>query len=224
MSRKPLYYFNTVHGPTTQDVKTGEDGSRLRSIWNEIEKTLDSITPSPVKMYNEGLFTFNNMLIVIPPADVPKALDELYAMPEGHNKKLLLKLAAMGTSLVPCEERELLTAWRKGEAEMMRKEAVGVTVPAEEIGCQSVFLLTRNKVIGQVIAQTLSEDEAGVLFLNSVHNLKGIATGYFRSVLGLNVIEMNPNVRRPAGQSQKGGNYGGINGSRHNHTAEENGS
>jgi hypothetical protein len=150
----------------------------------------------PKKMYNEGLFTFNNTLLVIPSEDVPKALSEIYRMPDGNNKRMLLKLAHMGTSLVPCEEHELFMAWHKNETELSRKEEAGETICAEEIGQQAVYLLTRNKVIGQVIAQTLSEGEAGILFLGAVHNLKGMmADNYLRDTLGLNVIELNPHVR-----------------------------
>jgi hypothetical protein len=109
---------------------------------------------------------------------------------------MLIKLASMGTSLVPCEEHELLMAWRKNEAELSRKEETGEEISAEEIGQQALYLLTRNKVIGQVIAQTLPEDEAGVLFLGVVHNLKGMmSNNYLRNTVGLNVIELNPNIR-----------------------------
>jgi len=146
-------------------------------------------------MYNDGIFTFNNRLIVIPPENVSQALSEIYKMPEVQNRNVLLKLANLGTSLVPCEEQHLLTAWNENEAGMARKEGTGDTVSAEEIGRQSVYLLTRNKVIGQVIAQTLSEDEAGIVFLASVHNLEGMMVNYLRDVQGLNVIEMNPHIR-----------------------------
>jgi hypothetical protein len=193
MARLPLYYFNIVSevGRTTQITE-----AQSLSIWTEIESSIDSLKPAPKKMYNDGLFTFNNKLIVIPPENVSEALKEIYRMPEGHNKRILLKLADMGTSLVPCEEHELLMAWQKSEAEIVRKEEAGETISAEEIGKQSLYLLTRNKVIGQVVAQTLSEDEAGVLFLGSVHNLKGMmANNYLRDTLGLNVIEMNPQAR-----------------------------
>lgn len=193
MARLPLYYFNIVSeaGRTAQITE-----AQSRSIWTEIESSIDSLKPAPKKMYNDGLFTFNNKLIVIPSENVSEALREIYKMPERHNKRILLKLADMGTSLIPCEEHELLMAWQKNEAEIVRKEEAGETISAEEIGKQSLYLLTRNKVIGQVIAQTLSEDEAGVLFLGSVHNLKGMmANNYLRDILGLNVIEMNPQVR-----------------------------
>jgi hypothetical protein len=149
----------------------------------------------PKKMYCEGVFTFNNRLIVIPPENVSEALNEIYKMPDGPIKKMFIKLAESGTSLVPCEEQQLLTAWNKGEAGILRKEKAGETISAEEIGGQSVYLLTRNKVIGQVIAQTLSEDETGILFLGSVHNLQGMMVNYLREVHGLNVIEMNPHIR-----------------------------
>jgi hypothetical protein len=193
MGRLPLYYFNIV----------GEEGRRppfteehLQSVWTEIETSVGSLEHFPKKMYHDGLFTFNNTLLVIPPKDVPKALSDLYQMPEGHSKRMLTTLARMGTSLVPCEEREVLMAWRKNETELSRKEEAGEEISAEEIGQQAVYLLTRNKVIGQVIAQTLEENEAGVLFLGVVHNLKGMMTdNYLRDTLGLNVIELNPHVR-----------------------------
>jgi hypothetical protein len=196
MKRLPLYYFNVIHTDNESAAKTRPTEAQTPSVWTEIESSIDSLPHVPKKMYSDRLFTYNNALIVIPPADVPKALDELYMMPEGHNKRLLLKLADMGTGLVPCEERELFMAWRKNETELMRKEEAGETITAEEIGEQSVRLLTRNKVIGQVIAQTLAEDEAGILFLGHFHNLKGMmADNYLRDVLGLNVMEMNPYVR-----------------------------
>lgn len=188
-----LYYFNIISEVGT---RTQIPEEQSRSIWTEIETIIDSLQPRPTKMYNEGLFTFNNALIVIPPEDVRKALDELYNMPEGYNKRILSKLADMGTSLVPCEERELLMAWQKNGTELLRKEEAGETVSAENIGQQALYLLIRNKVIGQVIAQTLSEDEAGVVFLGVHHNLKGMmADNYLRDILGLNVIELNPHVR-----------------------------
>lgn len=195
MAGRLLYYFNIVPGNGATDGKSQFTEAQLRALWTEMEKSIDLLQPMPSKMYNEGLFTFNNMLIVIPPEDVPKALDELYKMPEGYNKRLLLKLADTGTSLVPCEEPELLAAWRQNENEMTRKEQAGETISAEEIGRQSVYLLTRNKVVGQVISQTLFEGEAGILFFSNVNNLKGIMVNYFRSALGLNVIEMNPRIR-----------------------------
>jgi hypothetical protein len=193
MARLPLYYFNIV----------GAEGGRphvteaqLQSVWTEIENSIDSLQPFPKKMYHDGLFTFNNALLVIQPKDVPRALSDIYKMSQGHNKRMLIKLASMGTSLVPCEEHELLMAWRKNEAELSRKEETGEEISAEEIGQQALYLLTRNKVIGQVIAQTLPEDEAGVLFLGVVHNLKGMmSNNYLRNTVGLNVIELNPNIR-----------------------------
>jgi hypothetical protein len=193
MARLPLYYFNIV----------GDEGGRphvteaqLQSVWTEIENSIDSLQPFPKKMYHDGLFTFNDMLVVIQPKDVPRALSDIYKMSQGHNKRMLIKLANMGTSLVPCEEHELLMAWRKNEAELSRKEESGEAISAEEIGQQALYLLTRNKVIGQVIAQTLPEDEAGVLFLGVVHNLKGMmSNNYLRDTVGLNVIELNPNIR-----------------------------
>ncbi len=193
MARLPLYYFNIISqvGKATQITE-----AQSQSIWTEIESSIDSLEPKPKKMYNDGLFTFNNKLIVIPPESVPDALNEIYKMPEGYNKRILLRLAHRETSLIPCEEHGLLMAWQKNEAEIIEKEEAGENISAEEIGKQSLYLLTRNKVIGQVIAQTLPEDEAGVLFLGFVHNLKGMmADHYLRDTLGLNVIEMNPQAR-----------------------------
>jgi hypothetical protein len=193
MARSLVYYFNII---SESGFRTQLTEAELRSAWTEIESSIDSLLPKPKKMYNEGIFTFNNSLMVMPPEDVPKALDNIYMMPDGYNKRILLKLADMGASLVPCEEPELLMAWRKNETELARKEEAGATISAEDIGKQSVYLLTRNKVIGQVISQSLSEDEAGVLFLGSVHNFNGMmANSYLRDTLGLNVIEMNPHFR-----------------------------
>ncbi len=196
MARLPLYYFNVINADGDIGTKTQGAEAQSRSVWTEIENAIDSLQPTPKKMYYEGLFTFNNRLIIIPPQDAPKALNEIYKMPDGRIKKILLKLADMGASLVPCEEPNLLTAWRRNDTELLRKEKTGEPISAEEIGQQSVHLLTRNKVIGQVISQTLSEDEAGVLFLGSAHNLQGMmADRYLRDTLGLNVIEMNPHMR-----------------------------
>jgi hypothetical protein len=193
MARLPLYYVNIVG---EQGGKPFFTEAQLQSVWTHIEESIGSLHPFPKKMYQDGLFTFNNSLLTIPPKDVPKALSEIYRMPEGHNKRILVKLADMGTSLVPCEEHEVLKAWRKNETELSRKEEAGEEITAEEIGQQAVYLLTRNKVIGQVIAQTLDEDEAGILFLGVVHNLQGMmADNYLREALGLNVIELNPQVR-----------------------------
>jgi hypothetical protein len=196
MTRLPLYYFNILHSADELGIHTQSSEAKSRSIWTEIEDLIDSLQPIPKKMYNETLFTFNNALLVIPPEDVPKALSDIYKMPGGYNKRMLLKLANMGASLIPCEEEELLMAWHKNETELSRKEEAGETISAEDVGQQAVYLLTRNKVIGQVIAQTLSEDEAGVLFLGVDHNLNGMmANNYLRDTLGLNVIELNPHVR-----------------------------
>jgi hypothetical protein len=196
MARLPLYYFNILQTADEWEMPNSFSGAQSRSIWTEIETLIDSLLPVPKKMYNESLFTFNNALLVIPSEDVPKALSDIYKMPEGYNRRMLLKLADMGTSLVPCEEHELLRAWQKNETELARKEEAGETISAQEIGQQAVYLLTRNKVIGQVIAQTLSEDEAGVLFLGVDHNLRGMmANDYLKETLGLNVMELNPHVR-----------------------------
>jgi hypothetical protein len=191
MARLPLYYFNIVH---TED-RAGREIPSTEALWAEINESIDSLEPMPKKMYHDGVSTFNNRLIVIPSENVSEALNHIYQMPDGHNKKVLLRLANVGISLVPCEEQQLLTAWHKTEAEMLRKERAGEAISAEELGTQSVYLLTRNKVIGQVIAQTLSEDEAGIVFLGSVHNLQGMMVHYLRDVQGLNVIEMNPHMR-----------------------------
>ncbi len=195
MARLPLYYFNIAHTDNQAETKDQSTGALSQSTWTEIQDSIDSLQPVPKKMYNDGVFTFNNRLIVIPPQNVCQALDEIYKMPEGQNRRMLLKLAHLGTSLVPCEEHQLLTAWHKSEIEILRKEGAGETISAEEIGRQSVYLLTRNKVIGQVIAQTLSEDEAGILFLSFIHNMEGMMVNYLRNIQGLNVIEMNPHVR-----------------------------
>jgi hypothetical protein len=195
MARLPLYYVNIVHPGHQAERKDHSTEARLQSIWTEIEDSIDSLEPMPTKMYNDSVFTFNNRLIIIPPENVPEVLNEIYKVPEGQNKRMLLKLAGLGASLVPCEEHRLLMEWRKSETEMLRKERAGETISAEEIGRQSVYLLTRNKVIGQVIAQTLPEEEAGILFLGCIHNLEGMMVNYLRDVQGLNVIEMNPHVR-----------------------------
>lgn len=196
MARQPLYYFNILQAADEQAIPSSFSETQSRSTWTEIETLIDSLLPIPKKMYNESLFTFNNALLVIRPEDVPKALSDIYKMPEAYNRRLLLKLADMGASLVPCEDHELLRAWQKNQAEMLRKEEAGEKISAEEIGRQTVYLLTRNKVIGQVIAQTLSEDETGVLFLSVDHNLKGMmANSYLKETLGLNVVELNPHVR-----------------------------
>jgi hypothetical protein len=196
MAGLPLYYFNILQAADELSAPNSFSEAQSRSTWTEIETLIDSLLPIPKKMYNEGLFTFNNALLVIPPEDVPKALSDIYRMPEGYNRKILLKLAGMGTSLVPCEDRELLMAWQKNQSEMSRKEEAGEPISAEEIGRQALYLLTRNKVIGQVIAQTLSEDEAGVLFLSIDHNLNGMmANNYLKETLGLNVVELNPHIR-----------------------------
>jgi hypothetical protein len=191
MARLPLYYFNIVHA----EDRAGTKSLFTEALWAEIQDSIDSLQHVPKKMYHDGIFTFNNRLIVVPPESVHETLNEIYKMPDGQNKKMLLKLANRGASLVPCEEQQLLTAWHKSEAEMLRKEEAGETISAEEIAKQSVYLLTRNKVIGQVIVQTLSEDEVGVLFLGSVHNLEGMMVNYLRNIQGLNVIEMNPHIR-----------------------------
>jgi hypothetical protein len=191
MARLPLYYFNIVHA---EDPAARESPS-TEALWAEINKSIDSLQPIPKKMYNDGVSTFNNRLIVIPSEHVSEALNHIYQMPDGQNKEVLLRLAHVGISLIPCEEQQLLMAWHKSEAEMLRKERAGEAISAEELGKQSVYLLTRNKVIGQVIAQTLSEDEAGILFLGSVHNLEGMMVHYLRDVQGLNVVEMNPHMR-----------------------------
>jgi hypothetical protein len=191
MERLPLYYFNIVDA----DDQRGTTGLTTEELWAEIQDSIDSLQHIPKKMYHEGVFTFNSRLIVIPPESVPQILNEIYEMPDGQNKEMLLRLAQSGASLVPCEEQQLLMAWNKSETAILKKEGVGDAISAEEIGKQSVYLLTRNKVIGQVIAQTLSEDEAGVLFLGSVHNLEGMMVHYLRDVQGLHVIEMNPHIR-----------------------------
>ncbi len=191
MVRLPLYYFNIGH----TDTRSGTKDSSSEALWAEVQDAIHSLQHAPKKMYHDGVFTFNNRLIIIPPESVPDSLNEIYRMPEGQNKKMLIKLAESGTSLVPCEEQQLLMAWNKSETEIIRKEIAGEAISAEEIGKQSVYLLTRNKVIGQVIAQTLSEDEAGVLFLGAVHNLEGMMVNYLRDVQGLHVIEMNPHIR-----------------------------
>lgn len=191
MARLPLYYFNIV----PIDSEAGRQNQTTGALWAEIQDSIDSLHPIPKMMYNDAVFTFNNRLIVVPPKSVSETLTEIYKMPDGHNKRMLLKLAGWGASLVPCEEQQLLVAWHKSETEILRKQRAGETISAEEIGRQSVYLLTRNKVIGQVIAQTLSEDEAGILFLGSVHNLQGMMVNYLRDVQGLNVIEMNPHAR-----------------------------
>jgi hypothetical protein len=191
MERLPLYYFNIIHG----DGQSKGDAQSAKVVWTEIQDSIESLRPVPRKMYYDGIFTFNNRLIVIPSDDVSKALDEIYKMPDGQNKRILQRLAGRGTSLVPCEEQQLLAAWNKSETEILRKEGAGETISADEIGQQSVYLLTRNKVIGQVIAQTLAEDEAGILFLSYIHNLEGMMVKYLRDVQGLNVMEMNPHVR-----------------------------
>jgi hypothetical protein len=196
MTRLPLYYFNILHAADELGIHPQSSEAKSRSIWTEIEDLIDSLQPIPKKMYNETLFTFNNALLIIPPEDVPKALSDIYKMPGGYNKRMLLKLANMGASLIPCEEQELLMAWHKNETELSRKEEAGETISAQDVGQQAVYLLTRNKVIGQVIAQTLSEDEAGVVFLGVDHNLNGMmANNYLRDTLGLNVIELNLHVR-----------------------------
>jgi hypothetical protein len=193
MARLPLYYFNIVEEQGGRPLFTE---AQQENIWTEIENSIDSLPHFPKKMYHDGLFTFNNALLVIPPKDVPKALSDIYKMPEGHGKRVLIKLAHLGASLVPCEEHDLLMAWRKNATELSGKEETGEAISAEEIGQQALYLLTRNKVIGQVIAQTLPEHEAGILFLGVVHNLKGMmANNYLRDTLGLNVIELNPHVR-----------------------------
>jgi hypothetical protein len=191
VDRLPLYYFNIVHG----DDQAGTKGLTTEELWAEIGDSIKSLQHIPKKMYHEGVFTFNNRLLVIPPESVSETLNKIYKMPEGQNKRALLKLAESGASLVPCEEQQLLMEWNKNDTEMVRKEGAGEAISAEEIAKQSVFLLTRNKVIGQVIAQTLSEDEAGVLFLGCVHNLEGMMVTYLREVLGLHVMEMNPHIR-----------------------------
>lgn len=191
LARLPLYYFNIGH----MDSQTAIDSPSTEELWTEIQNCIDSLQHAPKKMYHTGVFTFNNRLLVIPPESVTAVLDEIYKMPDGRDKSMLIKLAASGTSLVPCEEQGLLMAWNMSETEILRKERKGETISAEEIGTQSVYLLTRNKVIGQVIAQTLDEDEAGILFLSSDQNLEGMMVNYLRNVQGLNVVEMNPHVR-----------------------------
>lgn len=191
MQRLPLYYFNIVH----EADRVAGKGPSNEALWAEIQDIIDALQPMPKKMYYEGVFTFNNRLIVIPPEHVSEALNEIYKMPDGPHKKVLHKLADGGTSLIPCEEQQLLMAWNKLEADILRKEGSGEAISAEEIGGQSVHLLTRNKVIGQVIAQTLAEDEAGILFLGLVHNLHGMMVNYLRDVQGLTVMEMNPHIR-----------------------------
>lgn len=193
MDRLPLYYFNIV-------TAVGQDNCITQSqhhiIWAEIEDAISTLEYTPKKMYHERIFTYNNSLLIIQPKDVPQLLDGIYMMPDGPNKTILRKLASLGASLVPCEEYDLFHTWQKNEATMLQKEKDGQSVSADEIGMQSVHLLTRNKIIGEVIAQTLSKDEAGILFLNHLHNLKGIMSERFlKEVLGLNVIEMNPYVR-----------------------------
>ena len=196
MTQLPLFYVNIVHTDSVVGTKNQFSEAQLQSIWTEIEDSVGSLQPVPKKMYNDGLFTFNNTLLVIPSKDVPKALSDIYKMSEGYNKRILLKLANMGASLVPCEEHELLMAWQKNETKLLTKDEAGEAISAEEIGQQALYLLARNKVIGQVIAQTLSKDEAGILFLGAVHNLKGMmANNYLRDTLGLNVIELNPQLR-----------------------------
>lgn len=191
MERSPLYYFNIIH----EDGRSNRKNQSAAAVWTEIQDSVESLGFVPGKMYNEGIFTFNNRLIIIPPNDVSKALDEIYKMPDGPTKKVLQRLAGLGTSLVPCEEQQLLAVWNKSEEDILRKEETGETISADEIGRQSVYLLTRNKVIGQVIAQTLAEDEAGILFLSVIHNPAGMMVNYLRDIQGLNVTEMNPHVR-----------------------------
>jgi hypothetical protein len=191
MMRLPLYYYNIGH----PEPREKTNGVSDETPWAEMQDSIDSLQPLPTKMYHEGIFTFNNRLIIIPPKSVPDTLDKIYNMPDGQDKRILIKLAESGASLVPCEEQNLFMAWHKSETEILRKERAGQDISAEEIGIQSVYLLTRNKVIGQVIAQTLPEDEAGILFLRAQHNLQGMMVNYLRDVQGLNVIEMNPQMR-----------------------------
>ena len=78
MTRLPLFYFNIVHTYNEAGIKNQFREAQSQSIWTEIEDSIDSLQPIPKKMYSDGLYTFNNKLIVIPPKDVPKALSEIY--------------------------------------------------------------------------------------------------------------------------------------------------
>ena len=63
MALLPLYYFNIGNA----DAQAGTKGASIGALWAEIQDSIDSLQPVPKKMYNDGIFTFNNRLIVILP-------------------------------------------------------------------------------------------------------------------------------------------------------------
>lgn len=193
MKRLPLYYFNIWHSENDIGVRGCAPEEKVTMVWQEIDRTLDTLQPAPSKMYNDSFYLPNDRPAMFHSEKVPEALDH-YSVPDGWNRRILMKLAERGTILVPCESASICLEWYNLETSLAAKEEKeSLSMEDKLLWVQTLH--RRNLFIAQCIQETLLPTEAGVLFLGFAHNAQGIMVTCLRNQFGLNVIEMNPDCR-----------------------------
>jgi hypothetical protein len=147
-------------------VKVGDAAWRERQhaidrFWAGVRDAIDrlGLKPVEIRIYQDGLPICGRE------ADLVRDL----AAQGSHNHRLVLELMNLGAKLTGTESPELLMEQLALDRELV---AHGLTPPAGWSERATELLIRRDAWIASRIAETLGEEEVGVLFLGALHRLE----------------------------------------------------
>jgi hypothetical protein len=159
----------------------------LKALWSDISANLDSLhlDARKTRIYQDGL----------PICGFEERIVRELAKAGSSNHQLLLRLLDQGAVLMGTEDSQLLVEEYEIQKQRLTQAAGKGPTPQEQADRMDRVLKARDAFIAERIANTLQENEVGVLFLGALHRLDALdATDIRVEMLGEGLHKA---VRRP---------------------------
>jgi hypothetical protein len=173
----PVIHTGADLGSLAKDVSKGslasfgedilkEHNSAVEKFWSVISNYFETVDASGMKIYQDGMLADGAM--------AQKIVEE--ALKSGsRNYEIVASLMKRGAVLIRTEDFNLLKEERDRLVAMTQaKSLISTLIALIKYKLAKLGLLNRrDEYIARRIAETLSHDEKGILFIGAYHNIKG---------------------------------------------------
>jgi hypothetical protein len=144
----------------------------LRALWADIEAKLDTLhlDARKTRVYQDGL----------PICGFEEKIARELAKAGSSNHQLIIKLLDRGAVLMGTEDPRLLMEEYEMQKEHLAQKAGENPMSEEQKSRMDRLLRARDAFIAERIANTLQDDEAGLLFLGVLHRLDALEAAGIR--------------------------------------------
>jgi hypothetical protein len=144
----------------------------LQALWTDIEASLIALRldARKVRIYQDGL----------PVCGFEEKIVHELAKAGSGNHQLILRLLAQGSTLMGTEDAQLLVEEYELQKHHFTQSAANRSMSEEQTKRLDQLLSARDSFIAKRIADTLHENEVGLLFLGALHRLDGLLAADIR--------------------------------------------